>query len=120
MIESHWPKPSGEPHYGKRGPEAAKQPGAETKKSGSNVERVDDEIAEMKAKFTARNAQLDSEGSERIEQLRAAGEAAREQALKDFDKSAAVRAAEGQAKVDAANSKLAESVEDLKRRLPNL
>lgn len=119
MIESHWPKPSGEPHWGKRDSDERK-PSAETKKSDPNIQKVDDEIAAMKATFANQNAHLSAGHNSRIEKLKAAGEAAREQALQDFDKVAAARAAEGRAKVDAANSKLAESIEELKRHLPNL
>jgi hypothetical protein len=40
--------------------------------------------------------------------------------MQDFDAAAAECAAEGQARVDAANKKLTDSIEEAKRKAPNI
>ncbi|MDO8576513.1 MAG: hypothetical protein Q7R90_04305 [bacterium] len=120
MIESHWPKPSGEPHWGKKDANEKKGSGSEVKKPGPEIAKVDDEIAAMRAKFAARRAEINQGHNERIEELRAAGEAARKAAMENFDTEAATRAVEGQARVDAANRKLADSVEEARKKFPDI
>ncbi len=81
---------------------------------------IDAEIAAMRDKSARRREEMNAGHTKRITELQAEGEAARRVAMENFDKAAAERAAEGKIRVDAAKQKLADSIEQAKKRAPNV